>query len=529
MWALLQVIVGWPLTTAACLYASYGLILCIYRLTLHPLARFPGPWLSAATFWSEFYHEVVRDGQYVFRIRDMHAKYGPIVRVTPDELHVNDPAFIPELMPVGKPRREKYKRLSQVFALSQATGVTVDHDLHRSRRGAMAKMFSKESIRRLEPIMRKSLDTLMVRLEEFRAKDAEIRLLPMFGAFTSDVITEYAYGFNSKWMAAPHFNEPFFKMLDGFHAFSALAVQFKWFLPLFFMLPRPTVRRINPGFESFVGFRKQLSSNIESVMKDHHEVKDRPTVFDEILESRLSDEDKKPLRLLQEAQNISVAGTMTTALILSHMTVYLLSTPRVLSRLRAELKEAIPDPAQPPSIRDIEQLPYLDAVVTEGLRLAMGTSRRQTRIAPSDVLTLQDNEKTWHIPPGSPVGMAAPLIHLSPTIFPNPLEFRPERFLEDPSLKRCLITFSQGSRQCLGMQMATIELLLVHSEIWRRFGSKDDHGEDGWWELFETDSSDVEFKRDRFLPYAKKGSRPLQIKIRRNMKKEGREMKNQEA
>ncbi|KAL9041934.1 MAG: hypothetical protein Q9214_003940, partial [Letrouitia sp. 1 TL-2023] len=279
---------------------------------------------------------------------------------------------------------------------------------------------------------------------------------------------------------------------------------------------------------------QQLSSNIERVMKDHHEVKDRKTIFDEILESRLSKEDKKPLRLLQEAQNISVAGTATTALVLSHMSVYLLSTPRVLAQLRAELKRAIPNPAQPQSIRDIEQLPYLDAVVTEGLRLTMGTSRRQTRISPYEIMTFCDEDKVWHIPAGvsedcfslrdinqrsiqltchqSPVGMAAPLIHLSPTLFPDPLEFRPERFIENPGLKRHLITFAQGSRQCLGMQMATIELLLLHAEIWRRYGSKEDHGEDGWWELYETDRSDIGFGRDRFLPYPKKGSRVIQIK-----------------
>lgn len=52
-------------------------------------------------------------------------------------------------------------------------------------------------------------------------------------------------------------------------------------------------------------------------MKDHDEAKNRITIFDEILESRLSEEDKRPLRLLQEAQNISVAGTATTALVLS--------------------------------------------------------------------------------------------------------------------------------------------------------------------------------------------------------------------
>ena len=82
------------------------------------------------------------------------------------------------------------------------------------------------------------------------------------------------------------------------------------------------------------------------------------------------------------------------------MTVHLLTTPRVLGKLRAELTAALPDIATPPKIKDIEQLPYLSAVITEGLRLAIGTSQRQTRISPNEVMTYSDIEKQWHIPPG---------------------------------------------------------------------------------------------------------------------------------
>ena len=82
------------------------------------------------------------------------------------------------------------------------------------------------------------------------------------------------------------------------------------------------------------------------------------------------------------------------------MIVHLLSSPRVVGKLRAELKAAIPDVSRPISIREIEQLPYLSAVITEGLRLAMGTSQRQTRISPHEVMTFNDGKKQWHIPPG---------------------------------------------------------------------------------------------------------------------------------
>lgn len=62
---------------------------------------------------------------------------------------------------------------------------------------------------------------------------------------------------------------------------------------------------------------QQLLSNIDRVSKSHHEGKDNKTVFDEILDSKLSEQDKQPLRLLQEAQNFSIAGTETTSWILS--------------------------------------------------------------------------------------------------------------------------------------------------------------------------------------------------------------------
>lgn len=205
----------WPLPTLAASFILYIVFLYAYRLTLHPLAKFPGPRLAAVTFLFEFYHDFFRGGQYLFRIRDMHAKYGHIVRISPDELHVNDPSFLPELMPAGGRRRDKYSRMIQVFGFSQAAGATADHDLHRTRRAAMSKMFSKESVRRLEPIMRMNLDKLLVRLKEFQNDGREISLLPMFGAFTNDVISEYAYGFSMNWVQAPQFNQVFFDMVNS--------------------------------------------------------------------------------------------------------------------------------------------------------------------------------------------------------------------------------------------------------------------------------------------------------------------------
>lgn len=61
---------------AAVTWLAYIVGLGIYRLYLHPLAKFPGPRIAALTLWYEFYHDVIRGGQYVFKIDELHKQYG---------------------------------------------------------------------------------------------------------------------------------------------------------------------------------------------------------------------------------------------------------------------------------------------------------------------------------------------------------------------------------------------------------------------------------------------------------------------
>lgn len=213
---LLEQLSSWALHPWMSLFlasAIYLILLRAYRLFLHPLASFPGPPFAAMTHWYELYYDFFSPGgQYLFVIREMHVKYGPVVRISPHELHVNKPSFLPELMPAGGRRRDKYARLTRMFGNSKASAVTLNHDLHRVRRGAMSKIFSKESVRRLEPIMTELIQKLCGRLKGFQETGEPINLLPIFGAFTNDLISEYTYGVRWDWLHAPLFNQPFFDM-----------------------------------------------------------------------------------------------------------------------------------------------------------------------------------------------------------------------------------------------------------------------------------------------------------------------------
>lgn len=57
-------------------YIFYGIGLCIYRLYLSPLSKFPGPKLAAATLWYEFYYDVIKRGRFAWEIKRMHQVYG---------------------------------------------------------------------------------------------------------------------------------------------------------------------------------------------------------------------------------------------------------------------------------------------------------------------------------------------------------------------------------------------------------------------------------------------------------------------
>lgn len=58
------------------LYTVYGISLAIYRVYFHPLSKYPGPKLAAATLWYEFYFDVVKRGRFAWEIKRMHEVYG---------------------------------------------------------------------------------------------------------------------------------------------------------------------------------------------------------------------------------------------------------------------------------------------------------------------------------------------------------------------------------------------------------------------------------------------------------------------
>ncbi|CAG8901783.1 unnamed protein product [Penicillium egyptiacum] len=81
------------------LYTGYGILLYVYRLTLHPLARFPGPKLAAASLSHKH--------RYLWKIKQLHEIYGPVVRINPNHIHIHDPDYFDEIYTGGRRKRDR--------------------------------------------------------------------------------------------------------------------------------------------------------------------------------------------------------------------------------------------------------------------------------------------------------------------------------------------------------------------------------------------------------------------------------------
>ncbi len=66
---------NWVVDAGICALLYY-VVTVVYRLYFSPLSKFPGPRLAAATLWYEIYYDVVKRGQYTFKLRELHEKYG---------------------------------------------------------------------------------------------------------------------------------------------------------------------------------------------------------------------------------------------------------------------------------------------------------------------------------------------------------------------------------------------------------------------------------------------------------------------
>ncbi|KAI1864594.1 uncharacterized protein JN550_008881 [Neoarthrinium moseri] len=496
----------------------YHLLKALYNISpLHPLSRIPGPKLAGATYLPEFYYDVILGGRYTHAIKEMHEQYGPIVRINPNETHCNDITFSDEIYALGGRKRDKPWHQINGSAAHNTNGFTThDHDLHRSRRVPVAKFFSHSMIAQLEDEIHDLVRKLCDKLLAESGKGQPVDVAMAYSCFTSDAIFKYCFGESRGLLAqkgwTPNFRQATLAILKPvfvFRFFPILLNLAKLGEIFVDYLPEDTSLLIRALQIDIPGLVHKTKADLDAGI--HY---DRPTVFGSLLQSDLSEEEKKPERLADEAVAVVGAGTETTSWALAVITYNLLAKPELLAKLKKELERAVDDATKLPPWTVLEKLPYLGAVVQEGLRLSYGVSARSAREPSGEDLVYRGefNKKPVELvlPRGYAIGMSAALMHHDESIFQDSYVFSPERWLDENNqrrkeLEKGLLAFSKGSRACLGKNLALCELYLVLTALVLRVMPR--------MKLYETTEKDVTYDHDMFVPVTVSGSKGVRVLI----------------
>ncbi|KAL8670824.1 MAG: hypothetical protein Q9168_004660 [Polycauliona sp. 1 TL-2023] len=488
------------------IFAFYRLLLIVYRLSFHPLSKFPGPKVAAATRLYEGYHDVVRGGKYIFQIGELHKQYGPIVRISPDELHVNDPSFHTTLYS-HTGRWNKYAFAFQPFQRPYSAFGTIDHDLHRRRRAPLSPLYTKDKIHEKESLLREQVLRLKGRIEQSVASGEVLNIGMAFAALSMDISTSYFTGQSMGNLDRSDFNTDLAKFFTDFGPLWILGKHLPLLPWAFRRLPTWTLSYLGKRLKAYKGLSERNLATVRRVLSEKEDspkqAQSQATVVHEILGAKeFPDKSSKELELFEEVDTIVSAGT-EMGRIMRVLTYHLYSNPSILLRLRKELDQAqLTNTAALESLYHLEKLPFLTAVITEGLRLTYGTVTRLQRIAPDRVVHYGD----WAIPPGTPIGMSNGLLFHDERFFPDSNSFVPERWL-DPENKRRMETvfapFGRGPRTCLGINLVWAKLYLTVPAVFSNFDM----------ELYQTKLEDVEFGSDAYVTQTK-GSNGVRVTVK---------------
>jgi cytochrome P450 len=169
-------------------------------------------------------------------------------------------------------------------------------------------------------------------------------------------------------------------------------------------------------------------------------------------------------QIRNEVTNLFAAGYEVTAHTLA-FTLYLISQhPSVEARLLEEIDRVVGQRAIATS--DLEQMPYLEMVLKESMRLLPVTAVVSRQAVENVVL------QGYTLPKNSVVLIAPWTLHRNPEYFPNPLEFNPERFhrdRQDKIPKFAYLPFSGGPRICIGNAFAMMQMRINLATILQNY------------------------------------------------------------
>ncbi|KAK9780829.1 putative Cytochrome P450 [Seiridium cardinale] len=436
-------------------------------LTWYRLRHIPGPKLGSFSYlWV---------AQKVFRGKGLDyehlKKYGSLVRVGPNYVLMDDPEDIRRINGARNSSRDEWYLGSKLDPNQDWILSILDGDPHDALKAKISFAYSgRDGIDFGTGVDGQITHLIDVLRERFISKGGNGRTIDFahfIRYFTLDTITTIGYGKAFGFMDAEGDLYNYTREIENILGLIATAGDVPVLRRIFIS---PLVSRLfapkatDPqGIGKVIGVAHKIVE--DRMEKDNEKTPDMITSFKR---RGLSVEEIKMETFVQ-----ITAGSDTTAVAIRSTMLYLMTCPRAYLRLKTEIKEAIASGVSRPITNDqAKKLPYLQAVIWEGLRMRSPTTYGFYKKIPSKGETIQGK----FIPGGTAVGFNLPAVMRLEKVFGQDAQlFRPERFLEcDEEKKMDMIrtvdlVFGYGRWMCAGKTLAMVELNKIYFELLREF------------------------------------------------------------
>ncbi|OLN97156.1 Isotrichodermin C-15 hydroxylase 7 [Colletotrichum chlorophyti] len=435
---------------ALCTFLAFVL----YQWYFHPLCRFPGPKLAAISNFP--YSRSYLGGRQPWDILKLHDRYGPVVRISPNDLSFNTAKSWSDIYGVRKGQASCFIKSNFYdggnFA-DQAHSIVSERDpeKHHQMRKFLSRAFSDTSLKEQEALVNTKIDRFVERIGE----QGTVDFTHWFNLLTFDIIGELAFGRDFQGIET---GQTHFWINDVLGSMSQASVSDT--LTRFPVLGKAWLV-CNPGWISklMVAATRHQKYTIELTTRRLQEDTGRKDFMSYLLQDR---DDSSDIQLAAHASDFVIAGSETTATTLAVLFYYMCTTPSAKQELEREVLSAFS------AYGDINatsaaSLKYLHAVCQEALRMFPPLPLGLPREVPKGGETVDG----FYVPEGTIVSTNPYAASMSSSNFESPEQFRPSRWLSG-ELKDNLDAsrpFSFGPRACLGRGLAWLELHVTVAKI----------------------------------------------------------------
>jgi len=326
---------------------------------------------------------------------------------------------------------------------------------------------------RLQPEMHKVTLQLLNSLDMIGGR-LPVDCLHLLRSYMVDILVFSSFGYElgavEKWTA----NEPD-HISDAITAFPKVGILSSFFPPLIWnaLSQIPNARwkrftRATPILKEFVACRIREVQQLDDFGKES----DPNTLVERLLQHKDSSTDQGlPIdTVVAETVAHFIAGSETSSTTLIYLLWQLSCNSDVTQKLQAEIEGVMSDPHVIPDLAVLQELPYLNAFVQEGLRLYGAVPPLLERVVPPGP---DFHLMGYALPPGTVVGTQAWSVHRIPDVFPSPEQFNPEHWLnEDPDVTirvAHMMPFGLGTRTCSGQPLAQAAIRISVAALVRNF------------------------------------------------------------